>query len=235
MDTLTAELRTGKVKSGALRRAGKLPAVFYGKKQKAIPISVSAREFQKVWKRSGESSVVTLTTPEGDHEALIHDVDRDPITDAFRHVDFYVFEKGQKLRIKVPIEFTGTAPAVKEQGGVLVKVLHALEIEAAPKDLPHRIAVDVSPLVDFKSVVTAKMIALPTGVTLVTNPDEVVASVYEPKEEVVEAAPIDISQIEVEKKGKVLEEGAPAAGAEAPAAKAEAPVKEKEAKKKEAK
>ncbi len=207
---LTAtERNMKKEKIGALRKKGFLPAVVYGKKEKSRPIVVSIADFAKVWKLAGESSVVSLKINKETLDCLIYEVDIDPIKDVPRHADFYAFEKGQKLKIKVPIEFSGVAPAVKDLGGVLVKVMHEVEIEAEPKDLPHKITVDVSSLVSFESQVLAKTIVLPKGVVLVSNPDEVAASVYKPKEEVVETAPApDLSAIEVEKKGKKEEEGA---------------------------
>ncbi len=188
-----------------------MPAVYYGKKQVSTPVSVSAVEFLKVLKKAGESSVVRLKTKEGTLDCLIYAVDRDPLSDAPRHADFYVFEKGQKIKVKIPLEFTGVSPAVKDLGGVLVKVLREVEIESAPKDLPHNLIVDISKLVTFENQVLAKDIILPEGVLLIAKPDEVVASVYEPKEEVVEEAPVDLSAIEVEKKGKKEEEGVPGA------------------------
>lgn len=199
--------RDAKTKASSLRKAGKMPAVYYGKKQASTPVSVSAVEFLKVLKKAGESTVVTLKTKDGVLDSLIYDVDRDPVTDAPRHADFYVFEKGQKIKVKIPLEFTGVSPAVKELGAVLVKVMREVEIEATPKDLPHILHVDISKLVTFESQILAKDISLPAGVTLVAKPDEVVASVYEPKEEVVEVAPVDLSAIEVEKKGKEVKEG----------------------------
>src|SRR3989344_483489 len=205
--TLAVEVRLPKVTVAALRKAGKLPAVYYGRKQASTPVTVSAVEFSKVLKKAGESTVVTLKTAQGDMDSLIYGIDRDPVSDTIRHADFYVFEKGQKIKIKIPLEFTGVSPAVKELGAVLVKVLREVEIEATPKDLPHVLHVDISKLVSFESQVLAKDISLPTGVTLIARPDEVVASVYEPKEEVVEVAPVDLSAIEVEKKGKEAKEG----------------------------
>jgi large subunit ribosomal protein L25 len=96
--------------------------------------------------------------------------------------------------------------------------MRELKIEAMPKDLPHEIKVDISALATFESQILAKDIALPSGVALVESPDEVVALVSEAKEEVEEvAAPVDLSTIEVEKKGKKEEEGAEGA-AEAPKA-----------------
>lgn len=213
--TLQYEKRDKKAKPGALRRAGKLPAVFYGKRTAATPISLSMREFENVWKKAGENTVVTLTAEGDGTPTLIYEATRHPVTNAFEHVDFYAFEKGQKLRVKVPIEFTGVSPAVKDQGGVLVKVIHNLEIEAAPQDLPQKVEVDISSLTTFGNTILAKQISLPVGVTLQLSPEDVVASVYEPKEEVVEEAPADLSQIEVAKKGKEEKEGegAPAADA----------------------
>ncbi|MEK7574732.1 MAG: 50S ribosomal protein L25 [Patescibacteria group bacterium] len=199
--------RQAKEKLVDLRAKGSMPAVYYGRKQASTPIAVSAVEFSKVLKKAGESSVVTLKTKEGTLDSLIYDVDRDPVTGAFLHADFYVFEKGQKIKVKIPLEFQGVSPAVKDLGAVLVKVLREVEVEAAPKDLPHVLIVDISKLVSFNSQVTAKDITLAEGVTLIAKPDEVVASVYEPKEEVVEEAPVDLTKIEVEKKGKEPKEG----------------------------
>src|SRR3989338_442262 len=222
--TLAVEVRLPKVTVAALRKSGKLPAVYYGRKQASTPVTVSAVEFSKVLKKAGESTVVTLKTAEGDMDSLIYGIDRDPVSGTVRHADFYVFEKGQKIKVKIPLEFTGEPPAVKT-GGVLVKVIHELEVEAAPKDLPHAISVDITALENFQRQILAKHLKLPSGVILSVGPDEVVASVYEPKEEVEEvAAPIDFSTIEVEKKGKEAKEGEVESGAESP--KAETPAKD---------
>jgi large subunit ribosomal protein L25 len=223
--TLEASLRETKVSLAVLRKSGKIPAIYYGKKRASTPISVSAAEFSKVLKKAGESSVVTLKTKDELLDSLIYDVDKDPVTGAPRHADFYVFEKGQKIKVKIPLEFTSVSPAVKELGAVLVKVLREIEIEATPKDLPRVLNVDISKLINFESQILAKDIVLPSGVFLVENAEEVVASVYEPKEEVVEAAPVDLSAIEVEKKGKEAKEGeVPAEGSTEVAAQAKTAV-----------
>ena len=200
---LKADLRDKAEKLDTLRKAGKLPAVFYGKKEPSTSISISKIDFLKAWQTAGESSVITLETPEGVKESLIHDVDFDPVTGAPRHADFYVFEKGHKVKIDIPLEFVGVAPAVKDLGGILVKVLHEVKVEAMPKDLPHNIEVDISGLMNFDSQVKASDLVLPSGVTLIDSPEEVVALVSQPREEKEEeSAPIDLSAIEVEKKGK---------------------------------
>lgn len=171
-----------------------------------MPISVPLVDFIKVWKEAGETSVVTLKGEEGEHEALIHDIDFDPVTETPRHADFYVFEKGHKLEVDVPIEFEGVSPAVKDLGGILIKVLYEIKVEAMPKDLPREIKVDISSLVNFESQILASDLKLPAGVELKESPEEVVALVSEPKEEK-EEVPVDLSAIEVEKKGKKEEEG----------------------------
>ncbi len=214
MFELKAEKRVavGTAAIRSLRKAGKLPAVLYGAKEKATAIALSKRDFDKVFRQAGETSVVSISGIGEPKEALIYDVDTHPVTGVIRHVDFYAVEKGKKVEIEVPLEFVGVSPAMKDLGGGLVKVLHAIEIEVEPRNIPHSIAVDISSLVDFESQIFAKDIVLPAGATLVTKPDEVVALVAEAKEEVEEApAAIDLSSIEVEKKGK--EEEAAAEGA----------------------
>ena len=226
MITLQYEKRadSGKDGSAILRKNGKIPAVFYGPKEKSTPIAVSYVDFIKAWKKVGESSVIILkeavtgeaTSAHEGHEVLIYDVDRHPVTGAPRHADFYVIEKGKKVKVHAQLSFDGIAPAVKDFGGILVKVLRELEIEAAPKDLPHELHVDIAALVELTSVIHAKDIVLPTGVTLITHPDEIVASIALTKEEVEEApAAVDMGAIEVEKKGKEAKEGAEGETAEA--------------------
>lgn len=209
MLTINFEKRDKTHKLEALRAAGKLPAVFYGRKEQSTPITVSATEFLKVWKKAGETSIVELKGLGEDHQSLIKEIDVEPITGTIRHVDFYVIEKGKKLELSVPLTFVGVSAAVKELGGILIKVLHELKIEALPKDLPQSLEVDISSLATFENQVLAKDIKLPAGVELKEKPEEVVASVTEPKDEPEEpAAPVDLSAIEVEKKGKKEEEGA---------------------------
>lgn len=209
MTILEAEIRDKSADSAALRESGKIPAVYYGKKTESTPISLSRNDFISAWHKEGESGVVTIKTAKGTVDALIKDVDLDPISDIVRHVDFYVFEKGKKIEVDVPLEFIGVSPAVKDLSGNLVKALHEIKISADPTNIPHEISVDISTLVDFDSKIVASDLKLPSGVTLVENPEEVVAAIARPREEKEEdSAPVDLSSIEVEKKGKKEEEGA---------------------------
>lgn len=212
MPSLSAEKRDvfGK-RLGRVSRAERLPGVLYGRKEKATSVFVPTREFKKLWREAGETTVVTLKLPDAEKEVMIHQVDFDPVKDEPIHVDFYAIEAGKAIEVSVPLEFTGTSPAVKQLGGTLVKVLHEIEIEAEPKKIPHEITVDISSLVDFDRQIAVKDLPLPEGVVAKANPDEIVAAVSAPrgeKEEEEEEGPADISQIEVEKKGKREEEGA---------------------------
>lgn len=228
MITIKATTREKKPTAEAVRKAGRIPAVFYGRKEAAQAISVDKREFDKVMAHAGESSVISLEGPWGAHDVLLNDITRHPLTEAVEHVDFYVLEKDRKVKVRVPLEFSGVSTAVKDLGGTLVKVLYDIEIEALPKNLPSGLTVDISILSTLESQIVAKDISLPTGVDLVEKPDAVVASVAEYKEEV-EAPVMDLSQIEVEKKGKVEEDGeaAPAASGEKAAPTAEAQTSKK--------
>ena len=204
MVTLNVTKRDNTTKTDVLRKAGLIPAVFYGKKETSTPIVMKEADFNKVWKEAGESTVVVLDVEGVDKvEALIHDVSFDPVTDKTTHVDFYAFEKGKKIEVPVELEFIGIAPAIRDLGGILVKVLHELNVQAVPSQLPHGLTVDIGALVTFDSVIKAKDLVLPEGVELVDDSEEVIASISVPKEEPEEpVAPVDLSQIEVEKKGK---------------------------------
>ncbi len=205
---LSAEKRDTKENLSNMRAKGFLPAVFYGKKTDSTPITIVKKDFLKVWKEAGESSVVTLDDNGTKVDALIHDVLLDPVSGEPQHADFYVFDKDKKIEIAIPLEFVGVSSGVKDLGGLLVKVMHEIKIEALPQDLPHQIEVDISSLNTLGSQLHAKDIVLPKGVTLLENPDEVVVLVDTPKEEVEETStPIDFSAIEVEKKGKEKVEG----------------------------
>lgn len=207
MLTLSVEKRTNDGASAAvLRRAGSIPAVVYGAHHAATPISISASAFKKVLHEAGEATIVSLSGLGEPLPTLIHDVSYDPITDHPQHVDFYAVTKGEKVEVAIPITFIGESPAV-EAGANLVKVLHEIEVEADPMNLPHDIEVDLSVLAAIDDQIRVKDLKLPAGVTLITEPEEVVALVQEiviEKEE--EVAPADIASIEVEKKGKEEEE-----------------------------
>lgn len=206
MITLNAEVRNVKVNPKMIRREGKIPAVFYGNGKESTPISVDAQAFKKVYDEAGESTIIALKTPIGMLDALVHDVALDPVIGNPIHIDFYIVAKDQKLEVDVPLEFVGIAPAEKS-GGIVMKVMHELRIEAIAAKLPSHIVVDLSKLVDTESSITVGDLLLGEGVRALVPLTETVAGITEAKaEEEIVVAPVDLSAIEVEKKGKKEEE-----------------------------
>jgi large subunit ribosomal protein L25 len=202
MFTIKATKRDAGAHLDTLRKGGEIPAVYYGKgSTSSTSISVPTVEFKKVWAKAGESSAVSLSLDGKSIDTLIHDVQRHAITGEPTHVDFLVIDMNKKIQVSVPLEFTGVSAAVKSGLGSLVKVLHEIEIEALPKDLPHSLSVDISKLATIDDNVFVSDIALPQGVTITAKGTDVVASIAVAKEEV-ESAPVDLASIEVEKKGK---------------------------------
>lgn len=217
MFVINASKRDMDIKLIDLRKSGKIPAVFYGAGQDTTSIAVPIIEFKKVWREAGESSAVKIGIDTGDINALIHEVQVDPVTGEPLHVDFLAIDMKKKITVKVALEFEGISNAVKTGLGNLVKVLHEVEVEALPSDLPHNLIVDISKLETLQDNIVVSDIKLPAGVVVITAPEDVVASIVEQveeKEEVVEV--VDLSAIEVEKKGKKEEEGAPEATSDTP-------------------
>jgi large subunit ribosomal protein L25 len=189
-----------------IKKEGFIPAVYYGSHAQSTPIFVDSKEFAKVLESEGSSSSVTLVTEHGNETAMIQDVQYHPVKGQIIHADFYILEKGQKVHVKTPIEFTGESAAVKA-GGVLVKVMHELSVDGDPSKLPHEFIVDISALVDAKSVIRVGDIKLPAGVDLYhVSENDIVASIATAQEETEAVTPVDLSAIEVEKKGKKEEE-----------------------------
>jgi large subunit ribosomal protein L25 len=193
-----------------LKKEGFIPAVFYGAKTPSTPVFIPFIEFKKVFTQSGEMATIALKTEGGVKNVLVQDLKRDPVKNTVTHVDFYVVEKGQKVHVAIPLNFIGESPATKT-GGVLVKVAYEIMVEGESQNLPHTIDVDVSVLVSSTSIITAKDLSLPKGVVLYhVNEYDVLASVSAQSEENLdEVKEVDLSAIEVEKKGKKEEEVIP--------------------------
>ena len=211
MITLNAELRDVKVNPKMIRKGGRIPAVFYGQGQTSTPISVDRIEFKKVYQEAGETALISLKTPKGALDALIHDIALDPVLGDPIHIDLYIAAKDHKLQVHIPVEFVGIAPAEKT-GGIVMKIMHEILVESLPAKLPKSIVVDLSKLIDVNSHISIADLDLPEGVRALVPATEVIAGVTLPKEEEEVVAPVDLSAIEVEKKGKKEEEGEAAEG-----------------------
>lgn len=200
-------------KAKYVRNKGSIPAVLYGYGIEAKPMEVDSRMFEKVWKETGETSLVSLLLEDGSRKTvLIQDVSEDVLRGNPIHVDFYAVRMDHELEADIPLVFVGEAEAVTVLGGVLVKVIHELPIRALPKNLPHEIEVDISPLRTFENQIFVKDISLPEGVELRVEPDQVIALVEAPRSEeelaaMEQPAEVSLENIEVAGKKEKPEEG----------------------------
>lgn len=216
MIKLLAKIRkeTGR-KTGAIKKAGKIPAVVYGPGVKNVLVEIDYKEFQKVFKETGESSLVGLQI-EGEKEnrpVLIHEIQKDPVTDEIIHIDLFQASLKEEVEANVPLVIEGTSLAVKELGGTLVKHFSELEVKALPQNLPHEIKISIDRLETFEDHILIKDLVLPNEVKVIAKPDEIVVSVSPPaKVEEELAVPVeekveDVEKIEKEKKTEeVVEE-----------------------------
>lgn len=183
MESITAQPRSilGKATKN-LRKDGFLPAVIYGQGKKAEPISIPFIEFKKIWKAAGKSSIISLKLKEKEKNVLIHDVSYDALHDTPLHVDFYTVDMTHTLHVSVPIEFIGESSGVKS-GGILVKVMHSLNVEAMPKDLPHSLHIDIVGLKLVGDSLFVKDVVVPRDVKVLDGSHEVIALLEEPRVE----------------------------------------------------
>jgi len=168
-----------KVKS--LRKAGYIPAVIYGSRMKALPVQVKYEKFAACYRIAKESQVINLLLGKKKIEALVYDVQKEPVKDRFIHVDFRKVSERKKVAATVPVKFIGEAPAVKHKGGVLVENIRELEVRALAHNLPPEIKVDLSSLENIHDDILVSDLKLPSGIELLTEPNLVLVTVVPPK------------------------------------------------------
>jgi large subunit ribosomal protein L25 len=179
---IQAQKRTVKGKQvGALRRQGILPGIIYGRigKDQIDPIAIQLdlhHASQTIKKLTG-SSLVTIEVDGEKYPAILREIQRDIILGTLRHVDFMAVSMTETLQTSVSIELIGQAPAEINMAAVVVTGVSELEIECLPQDLPERIEVDATILVDIDSAIYVKDLALPETITVLTDPQELVAGV----------------------------------------------------------
>ena len=207
MNKLTAIMRSKTDKLANIRSNGMIPAVVYGARVENTTISVPSIDFQKIFKITGETSTISLEIKDGKKvDVLVHEIQFDPLKGFPIHIDFLAVDMNKPVEVTIPLEFVGVSEAEKNGLGVLVKVLHEIDVESLPKDIPQKLEVDLSSLKELDSQIHVKDIKIPSGVKVLTEGEEVVALITEAKEEKLEEGPVDISSVEIEKKGKKEEE-----------------------------
>ena len=198
---LQAEKREQIGKSlNSLRKEGFLPSVVYGHGFESIPVQIKYSDFESVYKYAGESTLINLRIGDKEEPAVIKDIQKDPVSDKIIHADFYRVNLKEKIKAKVPLVIVGESEAVRN-GGILVKTVNELEVEALPQNLPHELQVDISGLLNFGDHVQIKDILISDKVKVEASLEDIVVLVQEPrKEEVVEVAPPSVEEVEVIKK-----------------------------------
>jgi large subunit ribosomal protein L25 len=188
---VAARAQTGRSASRRVRKANQIPAILYGKHTNPEALSIDAPEFVRLLKSvSGRALLIELNRKDNTSKALsfLQEVQRDPITDKFLHVDLQEVKADEKLEIRVPVSVIGESFGVKNQNGVLEVATHMLRVRCLPKDLPPVIEVDVTELKvgEAFKVGTLKPI---NGVEFLDAKGQPVVSVVEPVGEVASAAP----------------------------------------------
>jgi len=206
MVTLKADIRKdfGK-RTKLIKMDGKIPAVLYGPDVKNISIQVDEKEFKKVFHQAGESSLVELLVDKDKKLVLVHEIQKDPVSDKFIHIDFFQASLTEEVEVNVPLVFEGVAGAENDLGGTLVKNIMELEVRGLPQNLPHEIRVSIDSLKTFEDHILVKDLIFPKGLEVLKKPEEIVASVLPPQkieEELAEEIKENVEDIEKVEKAK---------------------------------
>ncbi|HEV2472279.1 MAG TPA: 50S ribosomal protein L25 [Chthonomonadales bacterium] len=173
-----------------LRKEGIIPANIFGHNEASMAIQLDAGAFERLRRSHGSRSVLTLrmSGTKSTQTALIRHVQREPHTSKIIHVDFFRVSLSERIRVKVPLHFTGEAPAVKTENGVMLHLLDAIEVECVARDIPEFLEVDVSGLTEIDAILHASDVKLPANFTLITDPEEGIVKVAATRAEVAEEA-----------------------------------------------
>lgn len=183
--TLAAQHRevTGK-KVAALRHAGRLPAVVYGHGVESASVSIDAHDFEQLRRHTGPNALVDLSIDgKKAQPVLVHGVQVHPVNRRPLHVDLFLVRMTEELTVDVPLVATDEAPAVTLNGGTLLHPVEHVRVKALPDHLPQSIEYSVASLVDFDTALHVRDLAIPSDVTLLTDGDEIIAKVQQPRVE----------------------------------------------------
>jgi large subunit ribosomal protein L25 len=198
-------------KVATLRSAGRLPAVVFGHGVDSTSVSIDTHDFEQLRRRTGPNALVDLTVTGGKVQpVLIQGVQVHPVTRRPLHVDLFVVTMTEELTVDVPLVPTGISRAVVDEGGTLLHSIESVRVKALPDHLPQSIEYSIESLTDFDASIHVSDLEIPEDVTLLTDPDEVVAKVQAPR--------VEIEEVPVAAEG---EEAEAAEGEEGAAATAE--------------
>jgi large subunit ribosomal protein L25 len=205
---LKAPARPNDLSVKDLRVSGKVPGNVYGNVDSNILVCMDEVELKKTYIKAGESTLVQLDCDGKMVPVLFHSVDFDPVSDRMIHIDFYAVNMKEEVEADVHIRFDGESQIIKD-GGILVTAMHEVTVKALPANLPHDLAVDLAKLTEFGATITVADIVVPDGVTIINDPEEVIAIAQEPREEEPEEVPVVVAE---GAEGAAAEGAAPAEG-----------------------
>ena len=220
---VASRANTGRSASRRLRKANQVPAILYGKHTKPETLSVDGPEFTRLIKAiAGSASLIELKRKDKPDAALsfLQEVQRDPITDRFLHLDLQEVKADEKMEVRVRLHLAGESFGVKNQSGVLETPTQQVRIRCFPKDLPGFITVDVTELKVGETIHVGELKAIP-GVDFLDDKNQPVVSCVEPVAEEVAVTPVAAAAPVAGAPGAAAAPAAGAAGA-APAADAKA-------------
>ncbi len=190
--TLTASVRDMTQSAKNLRKQGFVPAEFYGHGIENMTLQVNYGDFRRLYRTAGTNTVIEMDVEgKGKKNVLVQRLDTHPVTGEIAYVEFINVRMDEEVTAMIPVRLDGQAPAVRELGAMLVQNLDELEVTCLPAYLPKEIVVNIDSLVDLSAKLHVSDIVAPERVKIVTDPEEMVASVTMPQEEeVAEAAPV---------------------------------------------
>lgn len=149
-------------------------AAVHGPKIQSQSMALARKDFELLFKKVSESTIITLAGLDTPTDVLIQDITFRARIGGVHHVDFLAIEKGKDMTTHVALEFVGEAP-VEAIGGTVTKVTYQLEVTCKPKDLPEHILVDISALKNAGDMIHVRDLKKIPGVTIETGADEVLA------------------------------------------------------------
>lgn len=205
----------GKNENRRLRATGMAPAVLYSDdpNETSTALSVPVKTVDLTLQNLGDNALYDIQLGSRTAVARVVDLQRDPVSGQLLHVDFTPVNMRERIEVTVPLTVVGEAPGVSEDDGVLQQVAYELQVESLPGNIPQEIEVDVSGLHMNENLALGD-IALPEGIVLISDPEEIAATV---------TAPTEITEEEMESAG-IVEEESEEMGEEAE----EAPAEEEE-------
>lgn len=200
----------GKNASRRLRRSGMIPVILYGAKDDNVPLTLEKTDLFEILKaETGENTVFEVSYNSETRNAMIKELQRNPVTDEILHADLIQIAMDKLVRVSVPVVTVGDAIGVKTEGGFVDFITREIEIECLPKDIPENIEIDISKL-HLRQSFKAEDIVVPGEITLISEPDTILVHIEVPtKEEEIEVEEEEEEVIGEEEEPEVIKKEKP--------------------------